>query len=142
MSKKARFSDCLDLTEREKTTTIRMLVGLARPTTGQIAICGHDIQADHRNALQQIGTIVENPELYPYLSGLENLRQFARLSGPVDETKITEIVMLLTLVGTIAMCTLGFFCSVLVRSAAVSTGISIAVIIIGTIIIHAMRGAA
>jgi ABC-2 type transport system permease protein len=49
--------------------------------------------------------------------------------------------MLLTLVATIAMCTLGFFCSVLVRSAAVSTGISIAVIIIGTIVIHAMRGA-
>jgi ABC-type transport system involved in multi-copper enzyme maturation permease subunit len=49
--------------------------------------------------------------------------------------------MLLTLLSTIAMCTLGFFCSVLVRSAAVSTGISIAVIIIGTIVIHAMRGA-
>jgi ABC-2 type transport system permease protein len=48
--------------------------------------------------------------------------------------------MLLTLVATIGMCALGFFCSVLVRSAAVSTGISIAVIIIGTIIIHAMRG--
>jgi ABC-2 type transport system permease protein len=48
--------------------------------------------------------------------------------------------MLLTLLATVAMCALGFFCSVLVRSAAVSTGISIAVIIIGTIIIHAMRG--
>jgi ABC-2 type transport system ATP-binding protein len=80
-----------------KTTTIRMLVGLARPSAGQIAICGHDIQADHRNALQQVGTIVENPELYPYLSGLENLRQFARLSGPVDEAKITEIVKLVGL---------------------------------------------
>jgi ABC-2 type transport system permease protein len=48
--------------------------------------------------------------------------------------------MLLTLLSTIGMCALGFFCSVLVRSAAVSTGISIAVIIIGTIIINAMRG--
>ncbi|QGQ99519.1 hypothetical protein EHS13_34005 [Paenibacillus psychroresistens] len=48
--------------------------------------------------------------------------------------------ILLTLLSTIGMCGLGFFCSVLVRSAAVSTGISIAVIIIGTIIINAMRG--
>lgn len=48
--------------------------------------------------------------------------------------------MLLTLLSSIGMCGLGFFCSVLVRSAAVSTGISIAVIIIGTIVINAMRG--
>lgn len=48
--------------------------------------------------------------------------------------------MLLTLLSTVGMCALGFFCSVIVRSAAVSTGISIAVIIIGTIIINAMRG--
>jgi ABC-2 type transport system ATP-binding protein len=80
-----------------KTTTIRMLVGLARSTEGTIAICGHDIQADHRNALKNVGTIVENPELYPYLSGLENLRQFARLSGPIDEAKITEVVKLVGL---------------------------------------------
>src|SRR4051812_29458031 len=73
-----------------KTTTIRMLVGLARSTEGTISICGHDIHSDHRNALKNVGTIVENPELYPYLSGLENLRQFARLSGPIDEAKIAE----------------------------------------------------
>jgi ABC-2 type transport system ATP-binding protein len=80
-----------------KTTTIRMLVGLARSTEGNIAICGHDIQTDHRNALKYVGTIVENPELYPYLSGLENLRQFARLSGPIDEVKIAETVKLVGL---------------------------------------------
>src|SRR5690348_4696113 len=70
-----------------KTTTIRMLVGLAKPTKGSISISGHDIQSDHGNALRHVGTIVENPELYPYLSGLENLRQFARLSGPIDEQR-------------------------------------------------------
>jgi ABC-2 type transport system ATP-binding protein len=80
-----------------KTTTIRMLVGLARSTEGTIAVCGHDIQTDHRNALKNVGTIVENPELYPYLSGLENLHQFARLSGPIDEAKIAEVVKLVGL---------------------------------------------
>ncbi|QGQ99520.1 ABC transporter ATP-binding protein [Paenibacillus psychroresistens] len=80
-----------------KTTTIRMLVGLARSTEGTISICGHDIHSDHRNALKNVGTIVENPELYPYLSGLENLRQFARLSGPIDEAKIAEVVKIVGL---------------------------------------------
>lgn len=80
-----------------KTTTIRMLVGLARSTEGTITVCGHDIQIDHRNALKNVGTIVENPELYPYLSGLENLYQFARLSGPIDEAKIAEVVRLVGL---------------------------------------------
>ncbi|WP_127579899.1 ABC transporter ATP-binding protein [Paenibacillus koleovorans] len=80
-----------------KTTTIRMIVGLAKPSEGSIAVCGHDVHTDHRNAMRQIGTIVENPELYPYLSGLENLRQFARLSGPVDAAKIDSIVKLVGL---------------------------------------------
>lgn len=48
--------------------------------------------------------------------------------------------MLLTLVATIAMCTLGFFCSVLLRSAAVSTGVAMAVIILGTIVVHIISG--
>ncbi|REE91610.1 ABC-2 type transport system ATP-binding protein [Paenibacillus taihuensis] len=61
-----------------KTTTIRMLVGLAKPTTGSIHICGHDMQTARRLAMQEIGTIVENPELYPYLSGLENLNEWSR----------------------------------------------------------------
>jgi len=80
-----------------KTTTIRMLVGLANSSGGTIAICGHDIQKDHRNALSKVGTIVENPELYPYLSGLENLHQFARLSGPINNTRIKEVVKLVGL---------------------------------------------
>ncbi|AZN41108.1 ABC transporter permease subunit [Paenibacillus albus] len=48
--------------------------------------------------------------------------------------------MLLTLAATIAMCTLGFFCSVLLRSAAVSTGVAMAVIILGTIVVHIISG--
>jgi ABC-2 type transport system ATP-binding protein len=80
-----------------KTTTIRMLVGLAKPTNGKITICGHDIEKEHRAAMNHVGAIVENPELYPYLSGLENLRQFARLNGGINEQKIKEIIQLVGL---------------------------------------------
>lgn len=64
-----------------KTTTIRMIVGLIKPDGGNVRIHGHDIQTDRRRALSYVGAIVENPELYGYMSGRENLKQFARLSG-------------------------------------------------------------
>jgi ABC-2 type transport system ATP-binding protein len=79
-----------------KTTTIRMLVDLIRPTEGSITICGYDVQKNHDEALQYVGCIVENPELYPYLTGWENLEHFARMLPNVDEQRIHEVV---TIVG-------------------------------------------
>jgi len=80
-----------------KTTTIRMLVGLAKPSEGRIRIGGHDVASERSKAMRHVGTIVENPELYPYLSGLENLRQFARLSGGVSESRIQDVIRLVGL---------------------------------------------
>ncbi|MDG4657695.1 ABC transporter ATP-binding protein [Ectobacillus antri] len=80
-----------------KTTTIRMLVGLIKPTEGRIAIGGYDVRQDFRQAMKQIGSIVENPELYTYLTGWENLKQFARMLGDVTDEKIQEIVKLVHL---------------------------------------------
>ncbi|MBA4600821.1 ABC transporter ATP-binding protein [Thermoactinomyces mirandus] len=68
-----------------KTTTIRMLVGLASPSEGSIHIAGYDLQKDFMKAISHVGCIVENPELYPYLTGLENLELFARMTGIPDE---------------------------------------------------------
>lgn len=62
-----------------KTTTIRMLVGLIKPTSGSISICGHDLKNESIKALGEVGAVVENPELYKYLSGRENLMQIARI---------------------------------------------------------------
>lgn len=75
-----------------KTTTIRMLVNLIRPTEGDIAICGVPLRDKPFEALRQIGCIVENPELYPYLSGWENLEHFARMLPGVTEKRIREVV--------------------------------------------------
>lgn len=68
-----------------KTTTIRMLVGLARPSKGSIHIAGYDLQKDFMKAISHVGCIVENPELYPYLTGRENLELFARMTGISNE---------------------------------------------------------
>ena len=79
-----------------KTTTIRMIVGLAKPTEGTIQIMGHDVQRDRGAALRHVGAIVENPELYSYLTGRQNLLQFARLSSLVAPAlridEVTDLV--------------------------------------------------
>ncbi len=80
-----------------KTTTIRMLVGLIKPTSGKIFVCGYDLQKQFTKAIQHIGCIVENPELYPYLSGWENLEHFERMLPSISTTRIQEVVELVGL---------------------------------------------
>lgn len=75
-----------------KTTTIRMIVGLMKTSSGEISICGHNVKTDFENALRHIGGIVENPELYKYLTGYQNLMQFARMSNGVTKERVDEIV--------------------------------------------------
>ena len=74
-----------------KTTTIRMLVGLIKPTSGVIEICGHNVRTDFKKAMARMGCIVENPELYPYLTGEENLRHFAAMLPGLRESRIAEV---------------------------------------------------
>lgn len=75
-----------------KTTTIRMLTGLIKPTTGSISICGYDVRKEFTKAMEYLGCIVENPELYPYLSGWDNLLHFARMLPSVSEQQIEETI--------------------------------------------------
>ena len=64
-----------------KSTTIRMLLTLIQPTSGSISILGKDLQHHRKEILQQTGAIIEKPDLYKYLTALENLSIMARLSG-------------------------------------------------------------
>ncbi|WP_232698249.1 ABC transporter ATP-binding protein [Brevibacillus daliensis] len=75
-----------------KTTTIRMLVGLTRPNSGEITIGGHSLQKQFIEAIRHVGSIVENPELYSFLTGRENLEMFARMSGTVTKERIEEVI--------------------------------------------------
>lgn len=77
-----------------KTTTIRILLGLLRPDGGTARIAGHDCWTDHARASRSFGATLEQPGFYGFLSGRENLRQFARTLGPVDERQITELLSL------------------------------------------------
>ncbi len=79
-----------------KTTTIRMLVGLIKPTTGNVTICGFDIRRDFEKAMGNVGCIVENPDLYRFMTGRENLEHFARMLriGSAEIERVGELVAL------------------------------------------------
>jgi ABC-2 type transport system ATP-binding protein len=80
-----------------KTTTIRMLVDLIRPTSGTIEIDGTSLRGNHRKALSAVGCIVENPELYPYLTGYENMQHFAGMLPGIDDSRIAEVIEIVSL---------------------------------------------
>lgn len=75
-----------------KTTTIRILLGLLRGDAGAASIGGHDCWTDHARASRLFGATLEQPGFYGFLSGRDNLRQFARMLGPVDEKQITTLL--------------------------------------------------
>lgn len=64
-----------------KSTTIRMLLTLIRPTEGDISLFGLNLRTHRKEILRQVGAVIERPDLYKYLSARENLRLFAKMSG-------------------------------------------------------------
>ncbi|MCY0900900.1 MAG: ABC transporter ATP-binding protein [Firmicutes bacterium] len=80
-----------------KTTSIRMMVGLISISEGQVLVHGVDVAKDFSKAMQHVGCIVENPELYKYLTGYENLRHMARMTPGLDPRRIDEVVALVGL---------------------------------------------
>jgi ABC-type multidrug transport system ATPase subunit len=75
-----------------KTTTMRMLVGLIRPTSGEVHLLGERVTSRARGALAQVGAIVESPAFYGYLSGRDNLRMLADLTGPCPRARIDQVL--------------------------------------------------
>jgi ABC-type multidrug transport system ATPase subunit len=74
-----------------KSTTIRMLLTLIKPGSGEIEIFGENLREKRKEILRQVGAIIERPDLYKYLTALENLRIFAAMSGvKVPEKKLMD----------------------------------------------------
>lgn len=77
-----------------KTTIIKMITGLASPTIGKVMVCGKNVQTDFEKAIRNIGGVIENPELYLYMSGMDNLKFFASLYPNISQKRIDEVVSL------------------------------------------------
>lgn len=80
-----------------KTTTIKLVLGLHQIDEGQVLINGYDIKKDFVNAIERVGTIVENPDMYMYLSGRKNLELVRRLYKEIDKERIDEVAKLVGL---------------------------------------------
>lgn len=80
-----------------KSTTIRMLLGLVRPTSGRIRLLGFDMAKHPLQALARTGAIVESPAFYEHFSGWQNLSLFAAMSGGADKRRINEVLSIVGL---------------------------------------------
>ncbi|HZJ58090.1 MAG TPA: ABC transporter ATP-binding protein [Clostridia bacterium] len=84
-----------------KTTTIKLIMGLFTITEGHINVCGHDIVTDFEAAMENVGGIIENPDLYKRLTGRQNLEYFASMYKNVNKENIDNIVDMVKMSGRI-----------------------------------------
>lgn len=80
-----------------KTTTIRMMVGLMNITEGEVLINGYSVEKNFEKAIAYVGGIIENPEMYKFLSGYDNLIHYSRMIPKIKKEKINEIIKLVGL---------------------------------------------
>lgn len=83
-----------------KSTTIRSMLSLITPTSGEIRLFGKNIRNHRTEILPRVGCIIEKPDFYPYLSALKNLQIMARISGcGVSSNRISEVIEFVGLKG-------------------------------------------
>ncbi len=80
-----------------KTTTIRMIVGLISITEGDVLIQGKSSKTNFKDAINEVGAIVENPEMYPFMSGWQNVKHYARMMPRVTKERMQEVIELMGL---------------------------------------------
>lgn len=80
-----------------KTTTIKLILGLQAISSGSVKINGYDIEKDFVKAINRVGSIVENPDIYMYLTGYQNLKLVASYYKDITEEKINEIIKMVGL---------------------------------------------
>lgn len=78
-----------------KTTIMKLITGLLRPSGGDIYINEYSIKIQKRKALKYIGAVIEVPALYLHLTGFQNIKYFSRFYNGIKEERIEEIIDLL-----------------------------------------------
>ena len=74
-----------------KSTTMKVITGVTAPDVGEVKVAGETVTMQHRHVLANVGALIENPGLYAYMTGWDNLKLYAAVAGTSDD-KISEIV--------------------------------------------------
>ena len=82
-----------------KSTTIRMLLGLVKPSSGQLSLLGYNLPQCREQALRKVGAIVDAPAFYDTLTGLENLKLFSSLTGHIAPHRYNQALRSVNLFG-------------------------------------------
>ena len=80
-----------------KTTAIKLILGLQSISSGSIYINGYSIKKEFTKAIERVGAIVENPDMYMYLTGLENLKLNTRMYKNISKDRIEEVIKIVGL---------------------------------------------
>lgn len=80
-----------------KTTTIKLILGLQSITSGKVYINGYNVEKEFAKAIEKVGAIVENPDMYMYMSGYDNLKLVSNMYKGIGTKRINEVVKLVKL---------------------------------------------
>lgn len=75
-----------------KTTLIKLITGLLTIEDGQIEIFGKSLENEYEDAMANLGAIVENPEMYSYMTGYQNIMQYVRMRRGITKERIDEVI--------------------------------------------------
>lgn len=88
--KKGRIYGLLGRNGAGKTTIMKMALGLASVTSGEILLFGNKLKGNEKSIYSRIGSVIETPGFYPWLNGTENLEVFAKIRGTVKKNAVRE----------------------------------------------------
>ncbi|MBR3646400.1 MAG: ABC transporter ATP-binding protein [Lachnospiraceae bacterium] len=84
-----------------KTTLIKLITGLLNIEEGKIELLGKSLENEYEEAMSNLGAIVENPEMYGYMTGRQNIMQYVRMRKGITKERIDEVVELVGLTNRI-----------------------------------------
>lgn len=79
-----------------KSTTLKMILGLTRPTEGKVTVFGKELESNRRSILNQTGSLIESPSYYGHLTGIENMRVIQKLRD-VPDKNVEEVLKIVRL---------------------------------------------